>query len=44
MVTSVYSMLAEAKRTGLFQPGQRILCGVPESGRFSFYFMQLTVV
>ena len=24
--------------------GQRILCGVPESGRFSYYFMQLTAV
>ncbi len=41
---SLFSMLDEAQRTGLLQPGQRVLCGVPESGRFNFYFLQLTVV
>jgi 3-oxoacyl-[acyl-carrier-protein] synthase-3 len=41
---ALFAILDEGKRTGRFQPGQRILCGVPESGRFSFYFLQLTAV
>jgi 3-oxoacyl-[acyl-carrier-protein] synthase-3 len=36
--------LAECWRTGRFQPGDRILLIVPESGRFSFAFAQLTCV
>jgi 3-oxoacyl-[acyl-carrier-protein] synthase-3 len=41
---AMFAILEEGKRTGLFRPGQRILCGVPESGRFSFYYLQLTAV
>jgi len=41
---SLYAMLEEGMRRDLFKRGERILCGVPESGRFSYYFMQLTVV
>lgn len=38
------SMLEQAMREGRFEKGQRILCGVPESGRFTYFYMQLTVV
>lgn len=41
---SIYVMLGELFRSGDLQPGQKILCYVPESGRFSTSFMQLTVV
>ena len=41
---SIFVMLEEAWRTGRFQPGDRILLIVPESGRFSFAFAQLTCV
>lgn len=40
---SIYIMLEELFRSGRLQPGQRILCYVPESGRFSTAFMLLTV-
>lgn len=41
---SIFVMLEEAWRTGRFRPGEKILLIVPESGRFSFAFAQLTCV
>jgi 3-oxoacyl-[acyl-carrier-protein] synthase III len=41
---SMFIMLDEALRSGLFKPGDRILAGVPESGRFIMSFMQFTCV
>ncbi|GIG39322.1 3-oxoacyl-[acyl-carrier-protein] synthase III C-terminal domain-containing protein [Cellulomonas phragmiteti] len=41
---SIFIALEEAWRTGRFQPGETVLLAVPESGRFSFAFAQLTVV
>jgi 3-oxoacyl-[acyl-carrier-protein] synthase III len=41
---SMYAILDQGAREGRFQRGQKILCGVPESGRFSYFYMQLTVV
>ena len=41
---SIYIMLAELFGEGRLQPGQRILCYIPESGRFSTSFLALTVV
>lgn len=41
---SIYIMLDELVHSGRLQAGQRLLCYVPESGRFSSGFMQLTVV
>ncbi len=41
---SIYIMLEELLNEGDLQPGQRILCMVPESGRFITSFMHLTVV
>jgi 3-oxoacyl-[acyl-carrier-protein] synthase-3 len=41
---SVYIMIDELRRSGRLAPGERLLCFVPESGRFSSGFMHLTVV
>ena len=41
---SFYIMLDELVRSGRLQPGQTLLCFVPESGRFSSGFLHLTVV
>ncbi len=41
---SIYIMLDELVRSGKLQSGQRLLCFVPESGRFSTGFMHLTVM
>jgi 3-oxoacyl-[acyl-carrier-protein] synthase III len=41
---SIYLMLEELMNSGRFERGQKILCFVPESARFSVYYMQLTVV
>lgn len=41
---SIFIMLDELFRSGQLRSGQRLLCYVPESGRFSSAFMQLTVV
>jgi 3-oxoacyl-[acyl-carrier-protein] synthase-3 len=41
---SIYIMIDELRRSGRLQPGQRLLCYVPESGRFATGFMHLTVV
>jgi 3-oxoacyl-[acyl-carrier-protein] synthase-3 len=39
---SMFIILEELLASGRVQPGQRILCYVPESGRFATGFMQLT--
>jgi len=41
---SIYVMLEELFHAGRLQPGQKILCFIPESGRFSIGYMLLTVV
>jgi len=41
---SIFIMLADFLRERELQPGQQILCFVPESGRFSISFMHLEVV
>lgn len=41
---AIYIMLDELFRSGGLRNGQRMLCYIPESGRFSSAFMQLTVV
>ncbi len=41
---SLFIMLEELFNEGHLKPGQKILCMVPESGRFVISFMQLTVV
>jgi 3-oxoacyl-[acyl-carrier-protein] synthase III len=41
---SIYIMLDELLRSGRVQRGQRLLCAVPESGRFSSGFFHLTAV
>lgn len=41
---SIYIMLEEIFHSGKLKAGDKLLCYVPESGRFSTAFMQLTVV
>lgn len=41
---SIYIMLEELFHSGRLRAGQKLLCYVPESGRFSTAFMHLTVV
>jgi 3-oxoacyl-[acyl-carrier-protein] synthase-3 len=41
---SIFVMLDDFLRERSIEPGQRILCFVPESGRFTVSFAQLTVV
>lgn len=41
---SIYIILEELFHSGKLKAGQKLLCYVPESGRFSTGFMQLTVV
>jgi 3-oxoacyl-[acyl-carrier-protein] synthase III len=41
---AVYLMLEELLYSGRLKRGQRLLCFVPESARFSAYYMLLTVV
>jgi 3-oxoacyl-[acyl-carrier-protein] synthase-3 len=41
---SIYLMLEELFDSGRLQPGDRLLCYVPESARFSVAWMSLTVV
>lgn len=41
---SIFVMLADFVRERELEPGQQILCFVPESGRFSISFMHLEVV
>jgi len=41
---AIYIMLDELLRSGQVLPGQRLLCFIPESGRFSSGFISLTAV
>ena len=41
---SIFIMLEELFKSGRLTAGQKLLCYIPESGRFSSAFMQLTVV
>ncbi len=41
---SIYLMLEELMNSGRLERGQKLLCFVPESARFTVYYMQLTVV
>jgi len=41
---SIYIILEELFRSGKLKKGEKILVMVPESGRFSYAFMYLTVV
>lgn len=41
---SMYIMLDELFSSGRLQPGEKILCYIPESGRFSVAWLLLTVV
>ncbi|HOC58691.1 MAG TPA: beta-ketoacyl-ACP synthase III [Smithellaceae bacterium] len=41
---SIYVMMEELFHSGKIQKGQTLLCYIPESGRFSTAFMQLTAV
>ncbi|GAA1611631.1 beta-ketoacyl-ACP synthase III [Kribbella sancticallisti] len=41
---SIFVMLEELLNGGRLQPGQKLFCLVPESSRFTYGYMQLTVV
>jgi len=41
---SIYIILEELFNSGKLKSGEKILCHIPESGRFTAAFMQLTVV
>ena len=41
---SIFIMLDELYHSGRLKPGEKLLCYIPESGRFSSAFMLLTVV
>jgi len=41
---SIFIILEELFNQGRLRTGERLLCYVPESGRFSTAFMHLTVV
>jgi 3-oxoacyl-[acyl-carrier-protein] synthase III len=41
---SIYVILEELFHSGKLKEGQKLLCFVPESGRFSMAYIQLTVV
>jgi 3-oxoacyl-[acyl-carrier-protein] synthase-3 len=41
---SIFIMIEELASSGKLQAGQRIICVVPESARFTFAYMQLTAV
>ncbi|MCJ7764484.1 MAG: beta-ketoacyl-ACP synthase III [Thiovulaceae bacterium] len=41
---SIYIMIEELFRSGRLKAGEKLLCYIPESGRFSTAFMQLSVV
>jgi len=40
---SIYIILAELFHSGRLKKGEKLLCFIPESGRFSMCYMQLTV-
>jgi len=41
---SIYLIMEELLYSGKLKPGDRLLCYIPESARFSFCYMHLTVV
>ncbi|HEY5997583.1 MAG TPA: 3-oxoacyl-[acyl-carrier-protein] synthase III C-terminal domain-containing protein, partial [Candidatus Deferrimicrobiaceae bacterium] len=41
---SIFIMLEELFHSGRLRAGERLLCMIPESGRFSMAYMQLTAV
>jgi 3-oxoacyl-[acyl-carrier-protein] synthase III len=41
---AIYLMLDELMSSGRLERGQKLLCLVPESARFTVYYMLLTVV
>jgi 3-oxoacyl-[acyl-carrier-protein] synthase-3 len=41
---SIYLIMEALFKSGELSAGQRLLCFIPESGRFSHCFMHLTVV
>ena len=41
---SIYLIMEDLFKSGELKPGRRLLCLIPESGRFSHCFMHLTVV
>lgn len=41
---SIFIMLDEFRRTQSYKEGEKIICMIPESGRFNNVYMQLTVV
>ena len=41
---SIYIILEELFHSGKLQKGEKLLCFIPESGRFSMCYMLLTVV
>lgn len=41
---SIYIIMEQLFKSGELKTGQKLLCFIPESGRFSHVFMQLTVV
>jgi 3-oxoacyl-[acyl-carrier-protein] synthase-3 len=41
---SIYLIMEELLHSGRLKPGDRLLCYIPESARFSFCYMHLTVV
>ena len=41
---SIYIMIDELARSGELKSGQKVLCWIPESGRFSSGFMHLTAM
>jgi len=41
---SIYIIIDELRRSGSLTPGDKLLCYIPESGRFAAGYMQLTVM
>ncbi|PKN30566.1 MAG: 3-oxoacyl-ACP synthase, partial [Deltaproteobacteria bacterium HGW-Deltaproteobacteria-21] len=41
---SIYIIMEELFHSGRLKKGQKLLCFIPESGRFSHCYMLLTVV
>jgi 3-oxoacyl-[acyl-carrier-protein] synthase III len=41
---SIYIIIDELRRSGLLRQGDKLLCYIPESGRFAAGYMQLTVM
>ena len=41
---SIYIIIDEFLASGRAKPGQRVFCAIPESARFTFSIMQLSVI